>query len=144
MTDTTYRPMTRAELENHKTGSHGRDYSVSDNGYDDMNQAAENGWVTLPCWGRDGWDLGNWPYVSFQIRDGGTRPGRPFEMQIITEGDHDQFAFPAAEDRDRAIDYLFLWYAADHRWAPLSYDDRDRLDRGELDVDARFRGRYQG
>ena len=39
-------------------------------GYDWMDQMQEYGWVSIPAWGRDGWDMGQWPYVSYMIRRG--------------------------------------------------------------------------
>lgn len=136
MTETTYKPMTAAELAEHKTGEHGRDYTVSCDGYDDMEQAAAQGWHVLSNWGRDGWDLGDWPYVAISVR---TVKGK-WQVQQVCEGDHTMYEFASEADRDRAIDYLFLWYAADKFWAPLKWEDRERLDRGELDVEYRFRG----
>lgn len=128
--------MGSAELARHKATAHGRDYTVSDDGYDDMEAAAKQGWRTLSSWGHDGWDLGNWPYVSIQVRN---RDGR-FELQSICEGDHTLYAFDADGDRDAALDYLFLWHAADKDWAPLNWDQRAQLDEGGFEVDAKFRG----
>jgi hypothetical protein len=50
-------------------------------------------------------------------------------MQQIVEGDHTLYRFSSEEDRNAAIDYLFLWYAAEKSWAPLEYEDREKLDR---------------
>lgn len=33
-------------------------------GYDWMDLAQRTPWVVIPSWGRDGWDLGSWPYVQ--------------------------------------------------------------------------------
>ena len=44
------------------------------------------------------------------------------------------------EDQHAAIDYLFLWYAADQRWAPLNYDQREALNAGTLTFDEKWRG----
>ena len=99
-------------------------------------------------WGRDGWNLGDWPYVMIYVREtsGRFEPHHPdgrFELMQIVEGDRTVYRFLTAADRDAATDYLFLWYAAGARWAPLGYEDRLRLDAGELTVDEKFRGPYR-
>ena len=58
----------------------------------------------------------------------------------IVEGDRTVYAVGSQEDREAALDYLFLWYAAGERWAPLSEADRERPNVGELQVPAEFRG----
>jgi hypothetical protein len=57
------------------------------------------------------------------------------------------YGFATTEDRDAAIDYLFLWYAVGHRLEEilanegLTYD-RDALDAASLTVEERFRGPF--
>lgn len=131
--------MTAAELAEARIERHGRDYTRSDDGYEDMEVARTEGWRSRPSWGRDGWDLGAWPYVSIQTREVDGR----FQLQQICEGDHDLYEFATEGERDAAIDYLFLWYAANESWAPLTGAQRELLDRGELDIDVRFRGPYR-
>ena len=159
--------MTRDELAAHKTASHGRDHLRSGAGYDDMELAEARKWHAVSGWGRDGWDLGDWPYVVIYTRtlttcaicganltdgsgDGDNGhwqnckdPVGRFQVMQIVEGDHDAYAFTTAEDRDAAIDYMFLWYAAGQRWAPLGYEDRAALDAGEFDVDPKWRGPFR-
>lgn len=142
--------MTRAELAEHRVGSHSRNYRLSCDGYGDMEVAERQLWHTVALWGRDGWNLGDWPYVSFYVRetnDGGLsedgKMRRLYEMQVIVEGDHDVYRFDSEADREAAIDYLFLWYAAGKRWAPLKETDRDQLDAGTLVVEDKWRGPYQ-
>ena len=132
--------MGAAELAAAHLGRHGRDYVASDDGNDDMYLATRSGWRLLAGWGADGWDLGNWPFTSIQIKE---RPEAPrFLLQSICEGDHDQYAFDTDGDRDAAIDYLFLWYAAENDWSP-SYHQREKLDQGGFEVDPKFRGPYR-
>lgn len=132
------KPMTAAELAEHHIGRGGRDYNLACDGYEDMEVAEAGGWSVIHAWGRDGWDLGNHPYVSIATRE---RDG-VLQMQQIVEGDHDVYEFPSGEDRTAAIDYLFLWYAADEPWAPLKPEDRGQLDAGELAVDEKFSGPF--
>lgn len=137
--------MTAAELREAQAGSHGRDYSESDDGYGDMEAEGKRGWEVIPAWGRDGWDLGAWPYVSVLTRivnqgglDSDGKLVRSYELMQICEGDRTVYRFSSQGDRDAAIDYLFLWYAAEKDWAPVH--DRAALDAGTVEVDARFRG----
>jgi hypothetical protein len=133
-------PMTAAELGEHKVTAYGRDYSESDDGYGDMAAEEKRGWGVLPSWGRDGWNLGDWPYVVVYVRD---RAGEQHELMVICEGDRTIYAFDMAMDRTAAIDYMFAWYAAGQRWAEWTWEDRERLDVGHLEVDLKFRGPYR-
>ncbi len=144
--------MTRAELAGHEVTSFGRDYSQSDDGYDDMDLAERQGWGTLSGWGRDGWDLGEWPYVVISER---FRAGH-YEMRQTVEGDTTVYRFDSVEDCHAAIDYLFIWYGIAKEldeWAVEGlgaefdaetgkYTKREGLDAGTLRVPERFRGPF--
>ena len=140
--------MTSAELAKHKVTYHGRDYSRSDDGYGDMEVAGNSGWQVIPSWGLDGWDLGSWPYVAIYAResnDGSITDGkltRFYELQQIVEGDHTVWSFATSAERESAINYMFLWYAADQDWAPLKWEDREKLDRGEMEFDSKYLGPF--
>ncbi len=172
------KPMGRDELAAHKVIDYGRNHGLSSDGYDDMELAERQGWRTLANWGRDGWDLGEWPYVMIytqetrgrfdpsascqacgaNLTDGsgdgvnghwqnctGEVPrevGR-FELMQVCEGDHTVYRFLTEGDREAAIDYMFLWYAAGKDWAPLTWEQRTELDAGTLEVDAKWRGPCQ-
>ena len=143
MTGSSYTPtrpvMGREELLAHRASAHGRDYSVSDDGYDDMSVAESRGWEAHSAWGRDGWDLGQWPYVSILLRVDGSR----HEVMTIVEGDHDVYVFDSEADQHAAVDYLFLWHAAHQEWCPVQGDEgRGTLDAGTADVDVRYRGPF--
>lgn len=154
----TMRPiMTRAELASHEIGQHGRDYSKSDDGYSDMEVAADEGWHAISGWGSDGWDLGDWPYVVISVRDRAPSSKCCGECGTITsadtgghelrqtcEGDTTAYRFSTREDRSAAIDYLCIWYGDDIREAMgLTDEAREALDAGTLRVPERFRGPYQ-
>jgi hypothetical protein len=137
--------MTAAELREHHVSDHGRNYAESDDGESDMAAEEGRGWRVVANWGHDGWDMGTWPYVMIYVRNAGDEgslfvPGRRFELMQICEGDRTQYAFENQADREAAMDYLFLWYAAGQDWAPLSYEDRARLDAGELEPGPKWRG----
>ena len=141
--------MTAAELRTHQVTQYGRDYSESDDGYGDMAAEKSRGWQAVSGWGADGWDLGDWPYVVIYVRPAANRfdPDKPttFGLMQICEGDRTVYEFGSREDREAAIDYLFLWYSADEDWSPVGSsmpDARGRLDRGEIEIDPKFRGPY--
>jgi hypothetical protein len=137
--------MTAAELAKHEVRQYGRNYAESDDGYSDMEAEEGRGWHAVANWGHDGWDLGTWPYVMIYVRNAGDQGslfvvGRRFELMQICEGDRTQYAFESQAEREAAMDYLFLWYAAGQDWAPLTYEDRPGLDAGAVDVDPKWRG----
>lgn len=142
--------MTAAELASHKTDAHGRDYSRSDDGYGDMEVAATEGWSAISCWGSDGWDLGDWPYVVISIRIRNAPLGgddTKYQVRQTCEGDTTVWTFDKPEDCRAAIDYLFIWYGLSRgydEWAVegLTDDKRDGLDAGALRVPEKFRGPY--
>lgn len=132
--------MTAAELREHQYRTYGRNYAESDDGYSDMEAEEKRGWHVIANWGRDGWDLGEWPYVMIYKR---VRQGK-YEVLSICEGDRTWYQFDSQEDQYAALDYLFLWYAAGRTWAPLRYEHRAALDTGELpEVDPKWRGPYR-
>jgi hypothetical protein len=149
MTDTmtATRPvMTSAELNGHRVSQYGRDYRESDDGYGDMAAESKRGWQPVSGWGADGWDLGDWPYVVIYVRPARNRfapdKSTTFGLMQICEGDRTVYEFTSRADRDAAIDYQFLWYAAGQHWAPLTCEQRAELDAGSLTVDPKFRGPY--
>lgn len=133
--------MTRKELADHQVHAYGRNYAESCDGYEDMEAEEGRGWTAISGWARDGYDLGDWPYVTIYTRpewDG------KFPLLQIVEGDRTLWSFDTEADREAAIDYLFLWYAAGDRWAQEqgAWIDREALDAGTLDVPPEFRGPF--
>jgi len=140
--------MGRDELATHEFRQHGRDYRFSCDGWEDIEVARKEGWEAISSWGLDGWDLAIWPYVVISFRNvGDGLPRRAYQMRTTCEGDTTVYGFATTEDRDAAIDYLFLWYAVGHRLEEilanegLTYD-RDALDAASLTVEERFRGPF--
>lgn len=134
--------MTAAELKTFEVRQYGRDYSESDDGYSDMEAEEGRGWRPVGLWGRDGWDLGGWPYVVIYVKTSLGEQGRTYELMQICEGDRTVWSFTSEADRYAAIDYLFLWYAAGtgESWAPLTWEQREQLDKGELTFEPKWRG----
>lgn len=145
---TTYAPtrpiMSAEELRAHHVKDEGRNYLLSCDGYDDMAINEKRGWRTLADWGKDGWNLGDWPFVVISVREVDGK----FQLLSVCEGDHTYYSFDTLADREAAIDYLFLWYGAGKSWAervglPITWEQRDALDRGEIEVDVKWRGPYR-
>lgn len=138
--------MTAVELDAHRTDAHGRDYSRSDDGYSDMEVAAEEGWHAIAGWGRDGWDLGDWPYVVISVRCPVTEDGRgQYQVRQTVEGDSTIYNFDTNADQSAAIDYLFVWYGIGQdydEWTAAGLTSREALDAGTLRVPDEFRGPY--
>lgn len=70
--------------------------------------AEEPHWHIPGSWGRDGWDLGDWPYVQYGWVD---VEDRAFGYLSYCEGDLDIYVFATREERDRKLDEsaLFHW-----------------------------------
>lgn len=80
---------------------------TGDDGYERIERARAHGWSAVPGWGRDGWDLGSWPYVVIFHRGNGGR----FEMAENIEGDVTVWSLPTRELREQATDVLALeWW----------------------------------
>lgn len=139
--------MTAAELLTHHLTAFGRDYTVSCDGWDDMEANGAKGWRSVSAWGRDGWDLADWPYVV--ISHGTLKADGPGKYRLLSvcEGDHTVYTFDTPADRDAATDYLFIWYGVGRsydEWVAegLTDDKRAALDAGALRVPVRFRGPF--
>jgi hypothetical protein len=80
----------------------------SDDGYDWMSDLRDlrNGWKPIPGWGRDGWDLGSWPYAIVVHYDGDDRYG----LATYVEGDIVVGSFSSREERDAATDRVAAFY----------------------------------
>jgi hypothetical protein len=77
-----------------------------DCGYDLMEPARTRGWDAIPGWGRNGWDLGSWPYVVIYhraIKDS-------WQLAYYVEGDLTVYGYPTRELRDAATDCLAFWH----------------------------------
>ncbi len=133
------RPVMGAEeVAAHRVRRHGRDYEQSGDGYGDMEVARRQGWDPVAAWGKDGWDLGSWPYVAIYRRE---RDGKHELMQVV-EGDHDVYAFASLADLEAAVDYLFLWDSAGESWSPVPESKREAIGSPGFEVETRFRGPF--
>jgi hypothetical protein len=79
-------------------------------GYDWMEQLPR-GWVPVASWGREGWDLGSWPYaivVEYRNAEQGV-----YAVGTYVEGDITVQRFETATDQYEAIDTIaeFYWRA---------------------------------
>ena len=84
-------------------------------GYTWMHEVAEHRpeWRPIPGWGRDGWDLGDWPYVIVLHRDEDT-----FGVLTFVEGDITIKNFATKEERDSETDSIafFYWRHRSESW----------------------------
>ena len=101
-------------------------------GYQRMTTARARGWIAIPSWGLEGWDLGAWPLVIIFHR----HSADGFELAYDVEGDITVYQYPTRELRDAATDCLASW-----RW---KHDSAEWVD-GVNSIDAapdRLRGRF--
>jgi hypothetical protein len=81
-------------------------------GYDRMERRQPEGWQPISGWGRNGWDLGSWPYVVISHRH--TPEG--FELLYDVEGDTSIYRYPTREQRDAATDELAFFHWEGEDW----------------------------
>jgi hypothetical protein len=75
-------------------------------GYDVIEAAEKKGWRAIGSWGRDGYDLGSWPYVIIFFR----RKGDEYQLIYYVEGDVTMYICPTKEIRQRITDELALFH----------------------------------
>lgn len=120
------------ENEPIKVQTGGRDLvgsGYSDEGYGWMENAGHDGWKAVSGWGADGWDLGDWPYVIYMVRERIESPGTAtlsqirakdslaaedhltvFELASYCEGDCRIETYDNVHSRQAAIDQAFIWH----------------------------------
>jgi hypothetical protein len=75
-------------------------------GYDWLDRL-DGGWHAIAGWGRDGWDLGDWPLVVVAHFNGRCL----FAVGVYIEGDVEVQAFTTREERDVATDEIAtIWW----------------------------------
>ncbi len=91
-------------------------------GYDWMGELRD-GWRPVAGWGRDGWDLGSWPYAVVVHYDSDDRYG----LGTYVEGDVSMASFSSREERDAATDRVaaFHWRHDDSGPEDLPNSDDD-------------------
>lgn len=57
-------------------------------------------WHALSSWGTDGYDLGEWPYHAFMVRN--VKAG--FQLAEYCEADQTVWTFPTQASREAALD----------------------------------------
>lgn len=88
-------------------------------GYDIMEQALAQGWHAIAGWGKEGWNLGNWPYVVVYSRQVGTG----YEVALYVEGDMTTYKCPTKELRNQVIDEIAFFY-----WKRRPAEDTEWID----------------
>ncbi len=107
--------MTKEELEQYKVTptNFWQSASLLGSGYDVADHAT--GWTAIPSWGRDGWDLGNWPLVMVFCR---TNKDSQEEVVYYVEGDVTMYRCPTQEIHNAIIDDIafFHWKFQEKQW----------------------------
>ena len=76
-------------------------------GYERMHWAeTAGGWRAIASWGREGWNLLDWPYyvAYFKEIDGA------YFLATDCEGDIDVHMFASEDERSAAVDKLAFWH----------------------------------
>lgn len=102
--------MTATELAQHRVSVDADALSNAfarriDEGYDMLDAAEPTSLVPIPSWGRDGWDLGDWPCWAYLIpRVVPTEDWMGWLLVEYITGTARAWVFPTREERNRAID----------------------------------------
>ncbi len=97
-----------------------------DDGYEFIGAGEAAGWRAVAAWGRDGWDLGSWPYVVYLFRG-------ELERADYCEGDIRIETYATSDERERATDAAAMFH-----WRGESWVEGVDVD----DPPARFRGPF--
>src|SRR5258708_32262650 len=76
----------------------------------------------VPAWGRDGWDLMEWPHAAAAHFDGDGR----FGLATYEEGDVEVRSFATREERDARTDDLAASYWQTNARGPRALPDGER------------------
>ncbi|MGP4969000.1 hypothetical protein [Glutamicibacter ardleyensis] len=91
-------------------------------GYDWMANLTGTSWNELSAWGRDGWDLGSWPYVISAVAQTEDEQGKLFGYCTYVEGDVATRWYRTRDARSLAISKEAYWY-----WASGQADGPEAL-----------------
>lgn len=58
-----------------------------DGGYEWMGEIEALGWQPQGSWGKNGWDLGSWPYLIFATKEQADTSGTLYGVACYCEGD---------------------------------------------------------
>lgn len=92
-------------------------------GYDWIQSLEGSGWYEVSGWGRDGWDLGSWPYIIFAAAVASDEKGQLFGYCTYVEGDVTARWYRSCEARNLAISKEAFWY-----WASGQSDGPEALE----------------
>ncbi|WP_159944784.1 MULTISPECIES: hypothetical protein [unclassified Nocardiopsis] len=79
---------------------------------DEWRGSLSQGWEAIGKWGRDGWDMGYWPYSIVCRYDNAPAV---FALATYTEGDLTLRAWDDVAERDAALDEIAAWHWR-HGW----------------------------
>jgi hypothetical protein len=75
-------------------------------GYERIDTMRAHGWIAVPSWGLEGWDLGGWPLIVIFHR----HSADGYEVAYDVEGDVTVYRYPTRELGDAATDCLAFWH----------------------------------
>jgi hypothetical protein len=97
------------------------DRERGDGGYEWL-EALSNGWRVVPLWGRDGWNLGDWPLVCVAHYDA----EGCYAEAVYVEGDLEVRTAPTRAERDALTDrtaWLYWRLGQSHGPEDLAAED---------------------
>lgn len=117
-------------------------------GYDWMDLAERAGWFPAVNWGREGWDMGNLPYVivlaysyvRVTLATGTAREAHG--VLTYVEGDLTVQVFPRIADQSAALDGIAHWYWRHSGGGPDGFEALPGWDGHEGPVEARYCGPF--
>lgn len=89
-------------------------------GWDFINELS-HGWQAIGLWGRDGWNLGSWPYVVVAHYDGDGL----YAVATRVEGDIEIKQFTSYDERNKETNRIavFYWQHYEVESAPQDVSD---------------------
>ena len=91
-------------------------------GYNVIAFAEAQKWHAIPGWGKDGYDLGDWPYVIVFFRNRNAQ----YDIAYYVEGDVTMYSAPTEEIRNAIVDEIAFFHWRGEEWVQ-GYDSVDQL-----------------
>lgn len=103
--------MTELDLKTVKLPKIPQQYVDSYDGHEWREKATEYGWYVPGSWGREGWNLGKWPYMQIALWD--SYETMVYAFVVYIEGDLEVHAYKSPIGRDTAVTEIAArWWRA--------------------------------
>lgn len=86
-----------------------------------IEKAAELGWTVPGLWGRDGWNLGRFPYVIIAVY--ANKEAQVWAAVTYVEGDTEVYAYSTRDEWDRKVTEIAAWYWRHYQNGPDDLPD---------------------